>query len=1851
MSVTYINCDCCFDGKHNKKKCNTNCDCCNKNNPSPPSSNHHKPHKPTQNCIPPNIYCPPNPCNFHSPTGPTGPIGPTGAKGDHGDKGDQGDRGEKGDQGIKGDDGCPGYPGQPGPPGPIGPPGPLGPMGFMGPAGCPGPVGPPGTSGQSGSQGAQGSAGPSGSPGSPGSPGSNGSPGPQGSAGSNGSPGPQGSAGSNGSPGPQGSPGPVGPPGPSDGPPGPPGPSGPQGPTGSNGSPGPQGPTGSNGSPGPQGPTGLQGSPGSASASDVFFYFEAANSPTDTPTSGPIMVNSSGTVRLWSAGNIDIDVTAGSAIYNIEPNNMFVMNSSPTIGPSDQTRSAIHLDTSTDLTYVWDTINLQWKLICCDINKIFPFWNQNGRAPADFTKPIRLMRNNVGAFTSSDNTAVIRHLLIPGDWEWAAKIKGSGPIPSDQTSYNTQIEFDSCNNTYLAGQYADTRLSFFPGNDGLNTILSNSTQLQLFNSDTISGSTNIYISQLDSSGLWNWAAKIGGIDTETRVNLIGDDCCNMYVGGTFYGTSDIATFYNAVYNSITLPTIAFELPYVGVDILNSANFLISKISSTGIWEWAAQIADISSRSNSTFKPGITMVKDTCCNIFTSGYLFGNFFGFIAPTVFVNRIIPSDPNVPQAAFTLSSSDTSSIRLDVFVARLTPNGIWDWGAKIVHTNAAVSGSFLSLNTDNCNNTYLARDYTGTTTFYNGINSLTATNNIGTMITTTTKDVYLAKINSLGLWQWTMTINNAVKLFDDIEIDDCNNIYLATSNDTAKSEVIYNDKNNNENFRFTYTPGDIYSFITKANNKGSWLWTASIGPVSAIGQVLDIVKDDCCNLYVLGFYLSDTPIRFTNAINHTGQTGSPYIELLPFLNNGLYESINYIAKIDKAGDWQWIVTFNDSVVGLIEVDSCGDVYIAGAWYSTTISFYQRFNRKNVTSTPELFTTLTLAPSTTYDIFVAKIKNNGQWEWVQNITDLNTNVFSQFNFKLDKLNNFFISGFYNNTNGLFPSFQTNNYLVKPQTQFSFTPATSDTITHTFIAKIPTEPTSVRTIGYLKDLVAVNRYTASFDGKYITDLTTFGGALLKPSIDYYIDPVTTCLTQDCCNPEGDDECLYRFMGTACSNNTIVYHPDQVVSENKCDCSCPVPEETSDTTDLNEQIVLLDKSIGSSDFSIGNLVAFSEGSPLKVHNILDQLWEWSASIQISLPVGSSDTILNPSIAVDPCGNTYVIGHTNTPVQMTWNNKNNIVQDNTISLRSSIFGKLSQTGTWKMFGFIDGIDDVPDNYQRLKIINDNCGNIYIAGVWGANQLNISLRTKNANPPYTSNLKIFVAKIKDNDINGTPLWISVINANNNVDLVEPDIAFDNNDSIYVSYQIRGLDVANVTISHYDTNNTLKLSNIYFTLFAPDNCIGISKIKTDGYSWQWSAAINSVSSVNNNVSTNGLFNARIATDSDGDAYIICNQPQLDNVNIEVARFVNADLSVTIPNSLATALTDLCRIHIAKISSTGIWQWRALVSNSSNDFTPKINNISVDKCKNVYISYDSDHRNIPDATPNSFYNLDDSSFTSSSTPSTGNATDLIVVIGKLSSNGVWNWISLIDIFSSAFGPIPSLPAIAVDSCGYVYVSVSYYDNDSDSTIVGINSDNSINSFNITRDPGTTSSYYRYQLVKLDPDGFWLWDAALFLNMSSTYIPFTFINATWKLISSLVVDCYDNVYIAGITNQNPIFKNRDNLVSPVTPAATSEHLRIGKLSNEINSKKTIPIIKKLLSPSSAIIQFKDNINVTTTLTPGLDYFIHPSNIDNTASIYPTFTNEPCDTSFECSFRGVGTANSSNVLIWNLSDPLSRNKC
>jgi len=272
-------------------------------------------------------------------------------------------------------------------------------------------------------------------------------------------------------------------------------------------------------------------------------------------------------------------------------------------------------------------------------------------------------------------------------WQWA---KQAGGTYWDE---GCDIAIDSSGNSYVTGFFKETA-SF-----GSTTL-------------TSSGSTDIFIAKLDSSGNWLWAKKAGGTSPDYSWSIATDSSGNSYVTGSF---REIASF-----GSTTLTSSG------------DADIFVAKLDSSGNWLWVKQAG------GTDYNTGCGIAIDSSGKSYVTGLFSGT-----------------------ASFG-STNLTSSGQDDIFVAKLDSSGNWLWAQKAGGTN---NDEGRSIAIDSSGKSYVTGLFSGTASF--GTTTLTSSGSY---------DIFVAKLDSSGNWLWAKKAGGTLWDWSNgIATDSSGNTYL--------------------------------------------------------------------------------------------------------------------------------------------------------------------------------------------------------------------------------------------------------------------------------------------------------------------------------------------------------------------------------------------------------------------------------------------------------------------------------------------------------------------------------------------------------------------------------------------------------------------------------------------------------------------------------------------------------------------------------------------------------------------------------------------------------------------------------------------------------------------------------------------------------------------------------------------------------------------------------------------------------------------------------------------------------------------------------------------------------------------
>jgi hypothetical protein len=303
-----------------------------------------------------------------------------------------------------------------------------------------------------------------------------------------------------------------------------------------------------------------------------------------------------------------------------------------------------------------------------------------------------------------------------------------------------------------------------------------------FGSTTLisNGAMEVFVAKIDTDGVWQWAKSCGGTSSEWGNDISVDTSGNVYIIGSFFGT---ASFGSTSLNS-----------------LGSEDVFVAKLDTNGVWQWAKN------GGGTQTDRGYGVSVDTSGNV----YITGDFWG-------------------TASFG-STTLTSLGNSDIFVAKLSTIGVWQW-AKSAGSGGNMGETGTDIAVDSSGNAYVTGYFMDTATF--GTTSLTSQGS---------QDVFIAKLDTDGVWQWAK--NGGGTSSDggsDITVDTSGNIYVTGS---FSATAIFGSTS-------LTSQGEYDVFIAKLTSNAIWHWATSAGGTrwdSGIG----IAVDTTGNIYVTGEFM---------------------------------------------------------------------------------------------------------------------------------------------------------------------------------------------------------------------------------------------------------------------------------------------------------------------------------------------------------------------------------------------------------------------------------------------------------------------------------------------------------------------------------------------------------------------------------------------------------------------------------------------------------------------------------------------------------------------------------------------------------------------------------------------------------------------------------------------------------------------------------------------------------------------------------------------------------------------------------------------------------------------------------------
>ncbi|TNE43609.1 MAG: hypothetical protein EP343_32865 [Deltaproteobacteria bacterium] len=507
---------------------------------------------------------------------------------------------------------------------------------------------------------------------------------------------------------------------------------------------------------------------------------------------------------------------------------------------------------------------------------------------------------------------------------WLWAATGTGK----ERSTSRQIAVDANGNTYIVGWYLDS-LTF------------RGTGTQLFKLP-VTTQDKAFVAKFDGSGICLWAKTIGGTDPSLGWGIALDNGGQPVITGSFQGAG--------TFGSLTLSPVSGK------------NLFVAKLDPAGNWLWAnlAESKDIRGQS---------VAVDPSNNVYLTGYYEDVASFVISPT----QIIKMPP---------------ALETDVFVAKLSPAGVWVWAKRVEGSNRRNAGNAIAV--DSNGSPHVTGVFAGTATF--GSTTLTSTSGL---------NVFVTRLDTNGNWLWSKAAGGAQsRQGKSLTLDSNGYVYLTgVFQDTAVFGTTTLSSTG---------PTDMY--VAKLNDQGDWLCAEAFTGTDLVSAE-DIAIDNQGVVALTGFFRGATSFQntsytstledlflwdytfasscVTSTSNATGTTGPAYsiatdVHVGP--NNNIYITglfgggnlvfgnttlsaqygTSFVAKMDPQGNWLWAKKMayanNSNLPPQLAVDNQGNSYVMA----------------NLGSATQLGS-FSLSTGAGINIFLAKLDTQGNWKWAK--------------------------------------------------------------------------------------------------------------------------------------------------------------------------------------------------------------------------------------------------------------------------------------------------------------------------------------------------------------------------------------------------------------------------------------------------------------------------------------------------------------------------------------------------------------------------------------------------------------------------------------------------------------------------------------------------------------------------------------------------------------------------------------------------------------------------------------------------------------------------------------------------------
>ncbi len=401
-------------------------------------------------------------------------------------------------------------------------------------------------------------------------------------------------------------------------------------------------------------------------------------------------------------------------------------------------------------------------------------------------------------------------LFTSGDLMWAKQVGGSyRDTPSDAT-------IDSEGNIYVTGLttgVSGISADFDPGPNEFNL--------------PYSPTDDAFIAKYDNLGTLVWAKQIASSNSAFGVEVEADTNNNIYVLGSFAGTTDFDPG----------PSV-FNISSTG----GTRDTFLLKLDNNGNFVWVKTIN------------GVSWVDARSLELDTNN----NFY------ILLDFAQTADFDPGASTFNLTSN--SANLYDIGILKLDNNGSFVWAKSFGGSSEEYSSSLAISNTGNL---YITGQFDGTVDFNPNAGTFSLTSN--------SYDMFASALDNNGQFLWAISIGGSgIDDGTDIEIDSTSNLYI--------TGVFYNtvdfDPGTGIQEKVGVGGSDIY--VLKLNSIGELAWVSTIG--GAGGDFANNIElDSSQDIYFSGYFTNTVDFDPSGGITNLTSSGFNDIFTAKFNNSG--------------------------------------------------------------------------------------------------------------------------------------------------------------------------------------------------------------------------------------------------------------------------------------------------------------------------------------------------------------------------------------------------------------------------------------------------------------------------------------------------------------------------------------------------------------------------------------------------------------------------------------------------------------------------------------------------------------------------------------------------------------------------------------------------------------------------------------------------------------------------------------------------------------------------------------------------------------------------------------------------------